>query len=232
MSGEMYRAGRPAPGARLLAAAALVRRGSVVADVGTDHGKLAVYLVLSGIAPRVIATDVNPLPLAKARALVAQTGSAGKVECRLGDGLKALQPGEVQDIVMAGLSGETMANLLAEAPWVRREDVRLVLLPAARGPELRRWLRQNGWDIEQETPVKEHGRYYSAMRAAYTGRGQPRPDPLFCQVGLVPKTQNEAAEGYIRARLRQLEHRRKAPLNDTERAELEALISEVQACLP
>lgn len=227
----MYRAGRPAPGARLLAAAGLVRPGSAVADIGCDHGKLAVYLALGGKTPRVIAADVNPLPLAKAKALVVQTGCGDVVECRLGDGLSVLQPGEAQDIVMAGLSGETMAKLLSQAAWVRDENVRLVLLPAARSPELRQWLRRNGFGILREVPVKEHGRFYTAILAAYDGEPK-EPAALFCQVGLVPETKDEAAAGYVLARLKQLKQKRSAPLDEAGRAALETLISEVEACLP
>ena len=110
--GERYRAGLPTLGARLLAAANAVRPGRPAADIGCDHGKLAVWLALRGISPRVIAVDSRPLPLAKARALAAQTGCADVVACRLGDGLAALAPGEAQEIIIAGLSGETIIALL------------------------------------------------------------------------------------------------------------------------
>ena len=153
------------------------------------------------------------------------------VECRLGDGRSGLDPGEAQDIVGAGLSGESMAILLARVAWVRDKNVNLVLLPAARGPGLRKWLCQNGFGIIREVPVKEHGRFYTAILAAYTGEAM-EPAPLFYQVGLVPRTKNEAAAGYVTARLKQLKQKRGAPLDETERAELETLISEVEACLP
>ena len=227
----MYRAGLPRPGARLLAAAELVRPGRVVADIGCDHGKLAVYLAMSGRAPRVIATDIRPLPLGKARALVAQTGCQGKVECRLGDGLAPLVPGEVQEIVIAGMSGETMANVLAAVPWVRDESLHFVLLPAARAERLRRWLCENGFSIKAETPVEEHGKYYTALSVNYTGTPNHEGDELYYELGRLPETRGPAAAGFIERRLTHLRRRAAAPLEEGQRHALEKLTNEVEACL-
>ena len=101
----------PALDARLLAAAAYVRRGALVADIGCDHGKLAVYLARTGAARRVVAADIRPAPLARARALVEKHRCGAAVECRLGDGLHVLSPDEADDIVIAGVSGVTAAEM-------------------------------------------------------------------------------------------------------------------------
>lgn len=227
----MYRAGLPMPGARLLAAAGLVRRGGTVADIGCDHGKLAVYLAKSGHACRVIAVDVNPMPLAKARALVQQAGCGGLVQCRLGDGLDALAPDEAQDIVVAGLSGETIAALLGRVSWVRNGRLNFVFVPAARPNWLRRWLLQNGFAIRAETPVEEKGKFYTTMQAVYTGQNIACPDAFFCEVGLVPQSPGPAAQGYLKGRLAHLCNQGKAPLAPTEKAGLDALVKEVEECL-
>lgn len=93
----------PALDARLLAAAAYVRRGALAADIGCDHGKLAVYLARTGTARHVVAVDIRPAPLARAQVLVEKHGCSAGVECRLGDGLCALKPCEADDIVIAGI---------------------------------------------------------------------------------------------------------------------------------
>ena len=93
--------------ARLTAAAELVPPGARVADVGCDHGKLSVYLALSGRARRVLAIDVRPQPLERARQLVEKTGCGQLVECRLADGLSCVSPGEADTVVLAGISGVT-----------------------------------------------------------------------------------------------------------------------------
>lgn len=227
--GETYRAGPPKLGARLLAVASMVRPGVPVADIGCDHGKLAVHLALAG-SPRVIAVDNRPLPLGRAAALVRQTGTGGVVECRLGDGLAPLAAGEAQDIVIAGLSGESMVQILEAGSWVRDAGIRLVLLPSARPQVLRRWLCEMGFFVEEEVPVAERGHYYSVMAMGYNGVAR-RPGALFCQVGRVPQTPGPAAAGYVAARLRNLKDRACAPLPEQEAAALAALIAEVETCL-
>lgn len=229
--GEMYRAGLPSPGARLLAAIRLVQPGRAAADIGCDHGKLAVYLALAGISPKVVAVDNRPMPLAKAKALARQTGCEDRVDCRLGDGLAALQPGEAQEIIIAGMSGETMANILSAAKWVEDSTLHFVFVPATRAGHLRRWLAERGFAIDREEPVEEKGRYYTAISAVYTGTSI-EPTPLFCELGLVPQAGGPAAAGYIRKQLARLEKQALAPMELPQRDALEHLINEVKECLP
>ena len=164
---EMFRAGRPSPGARLMAAASLVRAGRPVADIGCDHGKTSAWLVMSGRTPRVIAVDLRPAPLAKAKALAERCGVQDRVDCRLGDGLAPLSPGEAEDILITGLSGETIAEILQKTPWLRDGAVHLVLQPTTRAPVLRRWLCENGFFIEAEKPVLERTRAYTNLSVYY-----------------------------------------------------------------
>lgn len=223
--------GRPGagPGARLLAAAALVEPGKTVADIGCDHGKLAVWLARQ-YGARVIAVDSRPLPLSRAQALAVRTGMAHLVECRLGDGLAPLAPGEAQEIVIAGLSGETVAEILAAAPWVRQEDVHLVLLPSTRAPQLRRWLCREGFSLLREVPVEDAGRFYTVLSARYTGE-VTQPDALFCEAGLLAEMDDPAARGVLASRLRDLKKQALGPLPPAGRAELTTLMEELQRCL-
>lgn len=228
-NGEMYRAGRPALGARLLAAAEMVRCGAVVADIGCDHGKLAVYLAMGG-APKVVAVDSRPMPLARARTLAAQTACGDVVECVLGSGLAPLAGKGVTDIVVAGLSGVTIADMLANSPLARDEAVRLILVPASRGPFLRRWLCENGFALQKEVPVLENARAYTVMQAAYTGEVHT-PTALFCEMGLLCGQGGAAARAYAAARLRGIAGRAKGPLSPTEKQNLKKLAAEVETCL-
>ncbi|MDL2293557.1 class I SAM-dependent methyltransferase [Ruminococcaceae bacterium OttesenSCG-928-D13] len=234
--GEMYRAGRPALGARLLAAVEAVRPGRKVADIGCDHGKLAVWLALAG-APLVTAVDSRPMPLEKAKALVRQCGLEGKVRCLLGNGLGPVAPEDAEDIVIAGLGGEVTAGILSAAPWLRDARFRLVLVPTSRHPHLRRWLSESGFALLGETPVLEKGRPYTVMRAAFTGEAAV-PTGLFCQVGLVPRAfedgdekTKKAAGAYLNARLAALEKAGRAPMDPPARAAHESLVKELEACL-
>ncbi len=228
--GEVYRAGRPALGARLLAAAQLVQPGRVVADIGCDHGKLAVWLAKSGNAPKVIAIDNMPMPLARCRALVQQAGCENLVDCRLGSGLAPLLVGEAQEIIIAGLSGQTMEQIIQADLDRLLLGAGLVLVPTTRHAQLRRWLCEAGFTIEQEQAVTENSRSYVVMRACYTGR-KTEPSELFCQLGLLAGGGNDAEKAYIATRLEYLQKQGKAPMNEAESAQHMQLIEEVKQCL-
>lgn len=169
--------------ARLAAAAAFVRPGSVAADIGCDHGLLSVQLARSGRCRKVIACDIRPKPLAVAAANFARCGCAALCECRLGDGLTVLRPGEASDIVIAGVSGITMMQMLTRAPAFWRPGERFVLVPASKAAQLRRFLCENGFALLAETPVCAQGRFYPVLCAEYTGE-KTQPDALFCAIGL------------------------------------------------
>ncbi len=217
------------PGARLRAAASLVRWGSAAADIGCDHGKLAVHLIESGRCPSVVAADLRPGPLRGAQALAAARGLADRIDCRLGGGLSVLAPGEVCDLVIAGMGGLTIAGIIADALWVRDARYNLVLLPASGAADLRRWLAENGFEIREELPVVEAGHCYSAMRAAYTGR-PVQPTALFCLLGLLRGQRSPAAAACFAAAAHRLEQqlqgRRRA--GESDLFALEALLAQVR----
>ncbi len=150
---------------RLARIADYVPRGWVVADVGTDHALLPVYLVKQGICPRVIATDLYPGPVEVARSNVAASGTEGKVEVRQGDGLKVLRPGEVDLVIIAGMGGKKMISILESSPEVLKHLQRLILQPNDDAPELRKWLLHHHWLLKDEDLVQEKGRYYEIIVA-------------------------------------------------------------------
>lgn len=186
----------PVLDARLLAAAAYVRKGALAADIGCDHGKLAVYLARTGTARHVVAADIRPAPLARAQALVERHQCADVVECRLGDGLAALAPEEADDIIIAGVSGVTTAQILAAAPQFWHRDKRFIFVPATKRSDLRGWLWHNGFSLLDETPVRAAGRFYTVLYAGYTAKVHT-PTMLECAVGLAAKP-TDAAAGYLR----------------------------------
>lgn len=155
---------------RLSAAAALIKPGLPVADIGCDHGKLAAVLAASGRCPKVIGSDLRPGPLAKAKRTLQNAHCEDRVELRLGDGLSVLSPGEVGTIVLAGVSAQTIQDILSAAPWVFAPDgPRLVLAPATRHGQLRGWLARRGFALLKDRPVQAAGRWYAVMAAEYTG---------------------------------------------------------------
>ena len=173
---------------RLSAVADLVRRGSRLADIGTDHAYLPVHLVEQGICPSAIASDIGEGPLEAARRTVAAAGLTREIPCRLGNGLVTVSPDEVEDIAVAGMGGETIAAILEAAPWVKDARLRLILQPMTHAEDLRRWLLTNGFSVLEEHLVRDGRHLYPVMAAEYTAT--PVENELACYVGFF-----EAEEG-------------------------------------
>ncbi len=158
---------------RLSCVASLVRPGSRLADIGTDHAYLPVWLVEQGICPSAIASDIGEGPLDSARRTVETAGMRDKIACRLGDGLTTVHPGEVEDVAIAGMGGETIAAILDAVTWVKDESIHLILQPMTRAEDLRRWLLHNGFSITSERLVRDKHRLYPVMAATYTAATAP-----------------------------------------------------------
>ena len=114
---------------RLRSVAGLVPPGARFADVGTDHAYLPVWLLQQGIIEHALVSDLRPGPLDRARSTAARYGLAERMEFRLCDGLSGIAPAEADTIAIAGMGGETIAAILAAAPWVREQGCLLLLRP-------------------------------------------------------------------------------------------------------
>lgn len=158
---------------RLQCAARQVRMGSRLADIGTDHALLPVALVRSGVCPYAVASDIRTGPAERARRAVEEAQLADRIEVRLGSGLSVLQPEEADDLVIAGMGGETIVSILGEAPWIRSSHFRLILQPMSRPEVLRRWLHRAGFLLEAEPAVEDGGHLYSILRAHYEPEAVP-----------------------------------------------------------
>ncbi len=173
---------------RLQAAAAYIRAGSRLADIGTDHALLPTAMVARGRCPCAIASDIRRGPVAAATRTVAEAGLERQISVRLGDGLSTVQPDEVEDIVIAGMGGETIAAILQAAPWVQASRYRLILQPMTRAERLRRYLFDTGFAIVSETAVNDGRHAYTVLCAEYCGTPLAAEEAL-CYVGKVPLPQ-------------------------------------------
>ena len=150
---------------RLSAIAAFVPQGSRVADIGTDHAYLPVFLMQTGTAKKVVAVDVHPGPYQAALENVASAGLSEEIAVRFGDGLKVLSPGEIDTVVIAGMGGHTIIKIFEGSLAVTKSLRRLILQPMAAASALRRWLAASGWCIAAETLVEEDGILYEVIVA-------------------------------------------------------------------
>lgn len=148
---------------RLQAVAAFVSYPAV-ADIGTDHGYVPIYLHKTGKISRAIACDVRRGPLQRAQENIRQYSCEDSVETRLGSGLEPLQPGEVETAVIAGMGGMLTVRLLQDSPEVVASLRELILAPQQDVPAVRRYLHGIGFAIREEQLIREDGKYYNIMQ--------------------------------------------------------------------
>ncbi|MDF2548178.1 MAG: SAM-dependent methyltransferase [Anaerosolibacter sp.] len=148
---------------RLLTIANLVPQNAVIADIGTDHGYIPVYLIKHNIAKKVIAADVNDGPLQSAKKNIALHHMENVIETRLGNGLEVLHAGEADAVIIAGMGGLLIRDILDAHPEITSSIGTFVLQPMVAQDDLRRWLLANGFMITNERLVKEDHRIYEVM---------------------------------------------------------------------
>lgn len=176
---------------RLLALAQMIIEGEVTADIGADHGGLARFLVENKIVSRVIATELGDGPYQRLLAGVADSPYRGMIEIRQGDGLSVLLPGETANVVIAGLGGEAMVEILSADYNKACSFKRFVFQPMSRAGALRRELSRRGWPILEERLINENGRLFVALGAC-PGDTPYRLTPLEIDVGPLLLRQDSA----------------------------------------
>lgn len=174
---------------RLETIAALVPKGTRACDIGCDHGYLAIYLTKNNIASMVIAADLNESPLERARQNIKKIGG-DSIELRLCDGLSGIKKSEVDTVIIAGMGGNVISDIIGRCDWAKSEGLTFILQPTTSAEVLREFLCKNGFEIVSETVVFENNKLYSIMVSKYTAYSN-MTDKGFYYIGKVtPKTAN------------------------------------------
>ncbi len=147
---------------RLQVCAGFVAPGDRVADIGCDHGYLSIYLLQTGRASHVYASDIGEGPLQSAHINANKYGVADRLQLYLSDGVKNI-PRDFDTLICAGMGGDTMVHILECAPWLRSDKYRLILQCQSKTPMLRAYLSQTGWRIAEETALKDGKFLYTVM---------------------------------------------------------------------
>ncbi len=168
---------------RLLKIASLVTSNKRLADIGTDHGYIPVYLLNKNIINFAILADINKGPLENARKEVKRNKLDDKVDLRLGSGIEVLKKGEVDEIIIAGMGGILIGELLEANKEVAHEAEKLILQPMQAQEELRKYLLNNGYEILDEHLEKEDFRLYEIIVAKYTGKNTDVEDDVYYEIG-------------------------------------------------
>lgn len=153
---------------RLQEVAAMVTPGNRLADIGTDHGYIPIYLVQKGLISRAIAMDIRKGPLERAKEHITENGLGAYIETRLSDGVEALTSGEADTIVIAGMGGGLVMHILDNGITLCEEAEELILQPQSEIQAVRAYLREHQFAILEERMVLEDGKYYPMMKVKYT----------------------------------------------------------------
>lgn len=149
---------------RLRTVAEAVTPGNRVADIGTDHGYVPIWLVEHDRIPEAIASDLREGPLERAKAHIREKHLEDRIRTRLGSGLQGIDPEEVDTVIMAGMGGDLISRLLEERSQFFEQEKELILQPQSEWFKVRHVLHDHGYRIDREWMVLEDGHYYVIIR--------------------------------------------------------------------
>ena len=188
---------------RLSLCASFVRQDSKLADIGTDHAYLPVWLCQNGVCKSAVAADINPEPLSRGQLTIAQAGLEDKVKTRLSDGLKSISADEADDIVIAGMGGELIAKIIGSCAFAKDSGKRWILQPMTKSEILIEWLTNNGYEILRQDCCVAADKCYTVILAVFTGESKTRSE-LYPYLGeLCPRT-NETHRRFVNAHIERL----------------------------
>lgn len=214
---------------RLSLVASFVRTGSRVADIGTDHAYIPVYLVQTGVSPSAVAADLRKMPLENAKKTIEQYDLSSKISTALSDGLDGIDKNCCDDIVIAGMGGMLIAEILSRTDWIYDKRFRLVLQPMSHQEDVRKFLFENGFEIVEEGCSSDKKHCYCVIAAEFTGE-KKNYSPAMIYTGTLYKRKDETAKAYLANQLSRLTKRRnsleKAGTSPTEVESLSKIIDD------
>lgn len=150
---------------RLKAISDMVNKNTIIADIGTDHGYIPVYLLENNIIKRAIASDISQGSLNKIIEYTKRKNLEKYIDSRLGDGLEILKPFEVDTVIIAGMGGILIRDILDKNRNLTNTFSEFILQAMTAIPQLRRYLYENGFKILENKILKEDGHFYQIIRA-------------------------------------------------------------------
>lgn len=187
----------------------MVRCGSRIADIGTDHGYLPARLVKSGKCPGGVAADLRKSPLENAAETLRIYGVEDKISLRLSDGLDSVSGSEYDDVVLAGMGGTLIAEILSRNSDIKNPDKRIIVQPNSHSEDVRKFFCENGFEILREDACVDDGRDYLCFCAEYTG-GENQKSGLYYYLGCHPISGNDASLRIAKRKMHNVRTRCKA----------------------
>ena len=205
----------------------MVRIGRSVADIGTDHAYLPIYLIQNNIAKNCIAADLREKPLKNAQSAINFYKLNDKIETVLSDGLDNISPCSADDFIFCGMGGILITQILDRAEWLKNPDKHIILQPMRHIEVVRKYLLDNSFDIIDEVAVEDEGRIYICINAVYTESFEP----YSIYIGKLKVNDRLSAE-YLNRQYRRFNTRlmslQKAQIKPQEQEELRKIIKEFE----
>lgn len=174
----------------------------VIMDVGTDHGYIPIELIRRNIANKVIASDINKEPLKKAKINISLEGLSNKINLRLGGGLEPLNNNEVQGILIAGMGGNLIRDILKnDISKVKNIDY-LILQPAQNPEVLREYLYTGNYEVIEEDICLDEGKYYELFKVKYKENNSSKLEDIFYEVSpILLNKKSEVFKEYLKEKI-------------------------------
>lgn len=195
---------------RLKLCASFVRENSKVADIGTDHAYLPVWLCKKSIASKALACDIGQEPLQNGIKTIEKYNASHMVHTRLCNGLSKVKENEADDIIIAGMGGETIAEIIDSWQYSKNKKKHFILQPMTKSNELIEYLYSSGFEIIKQDCCKER-KIYTVMLAAFSGKKIPVTKEFTYLGKLSPKT-NPIHREFLEMEIRNLENKAKGDL--------------------
>lgn len=186
---------------RLHQIAMLVPKNSRIADIGTDHGYLPVYLAENKFAEYIIACDLREKPLAAASKNISVSNTEN-IDLRISDGFENISPDEIDTAVIAGMGGEVISGIIQRCYWLKNGKYTLILQPTTSPEKLREFLSLSGYSVNCEKAVSENGKLYSIMLVKYSNKTDALP-PYKLYIGNLTPTDADST-AYIKKQLNRI----------------------------
>lgn len=190
-----------------------------IIDVGTDHGYIPIELIKRSIAGTVIATDINKEPLEKARINASLDNVDNFIDLRRGAGLKPIKLDEAQGLIIAGMGGNLIRDILKEDMQKVKRFQYIILQPAQNPEVLRQYLYNNEYEIIEEDICFDEDKYYELFKVRYKENNKTKMDKLFYEISpFMLKRKNDTFKNYIISKIEKNQKIMKFIKDDTDAA--------------
>lgn len=203
---------------RLSVCAGFVRNNAKLADIGTDHAYLPVWLISQGIIKEAVASDINKAPLEMGKATAEKYNIHG-IQFRLGNGLETISTEDnITDIVVAGMGGEIISDIICSSPIAKNKDMNIILQPMTKSETLIENLYKSGFEIVEQKCTVSNNKCYTIMAVAYCGKSTDTEE-IFNYLGKLD-TRDENSQRFIMQHIKHLENKSRTDRHFKEIADI------------